>query len=153
MKKGFTIIELLVVIGILAILMAVTIAVMSRGTESALNVKCETNMRNLAAACQTYGMAVGHYPLAGSVEKMYIDTSRGVRNIRHVYSERPGWLSWNSAGAYKNEPTSHTASMGWWTSAYAASSRASRRPVSMTTASSSFPPTMGTKEPVTAAMR
>jgi len=118
MKKGFTIIELLVVIGILAILMAVTIAVMSRGTESALNVKCETNMRNLAAACQTYGMAEGHYPLAGSVEKMYIDSSRGVRNIRHVYTERPGWLSWNSAGAYKNEPTSHTASMGWWTSAY-----------------------------------
>lgn len=118
MKKGFTLIELLVVIGILGILMAVTAAVMSGGTQSALNVKCETNMRNLAAACQTYAMSTGFYPLAGSVEKMYIDTSRGVRNIQHLYTERPGWLSWYSNGSYKDNTTSHIANMGWWTSAY-----------------------------------
>ena len=118
MKKGFTIVELLVVIGILGMLMAISIAVMSRGTESALNVKCETNLRNLASACQSYGMSSGHYPLAGSVEKVSLDTSHGIRNIRKVYSELPGWLSWYSAGKYRSRPTSHSAEMGWWTSAY-----------------------------------
>jgi len=120
MKKGFTIIELLVVIGILGILMAISIAVMSRGTESALNIKCETNMRNLAAACQTYGMASGHYPFAGSVEKVYINTSHGAKNITKSYKEAPGWLSWNSAGKYKKGAITpeHIADMSWWTSAY-----------------------------------
>ncbi len=118
MKKAFTLVELLVVIGILGVLVTVMVVAMSGGTQSALNVKCETNMRNLAAACQTYGMARGHYPLAGSVEKMSIDTGDGVRNIKTRYSELPGWLSWNSQGAYRSRPTSHIASAGWFTSAY-----------------------------------
>ncbi len=118
MKKAFTLVELLVVIGILGVLVTVMVVAMSGGSQSALNVKCETNMRNLAAACQTYGMARGHYPLAGSVEKMSIDTSDGVRNIKTLYSELPGWISWNSQGAYRSKPTSHIANTGWWTSTY-----------------------------------
>ena len=68
MKKGFTLVELLVVIGILGILSAVLIGSFAGGTESARAVKCLTNMRNLATACQTYGMSYGFYPLAGSIE-------------------------------------------------------------------------------------
>ncbi len=122
MKKAFTLVELLVVIGILGVLMAVMVVAMSGGSQSALNIKCETNLRNLAAACQTYGMAHGHYPLAGSVEKMSIDSSGGVNDIKTRYDELPGWISWNSKGAYpekkKEKPTTHRASSGWFTSAY-----------------------------------
>lgn len=118
MKKAFTLVELLVVIGILGILSAVLIGSFSGGTESARAVKCLSNMKNLASACQTYGMAHGNYPLAGSVEKVKVDESRGIRNVKMRYCELPGWLSWNSQGAYSGSVNSHVASVGWFTSAY-----------------------------------
>jgi prepilin-type N-terminal cleavage/methylation domain-containing protein len=118
MKKAFTLVELMVVVGIIAVLATVLMASLFGGTESARNAKCLTNMRNLAVACQTYGMRHGHYPLAGSVERMGIDISQGVSNVRQAYSELTGWLSWNSQNAYRSRPSSHVASAGWFTSCY-----------------------------------
>ena len=118
MKKGFTLVELLVVIGIIGILGGVLLASLRGSTDSANNAKCLSNLKSLASACQSYGMADGHYPLAGSVERMEASSSNGKKNIRMVYSERPGWLSWNSQSAYASDPTSHCASEGWFTSAY-----------------------------------
>ena len=118
MRKGFTLIELLVVIGIIAILSAIMIGAIGGSGESALSAKCLVNMKNLASACQTYGGAVGYYPLAGSVEKIGIDESRGIGNAKMRYSELPGWLSWYSHQAYVSGPSSHVASYGWFHSAY-----------------------------------
>jgi hypothetical protein len=75
-------------------------------------------MRNLATACQTYGMASGYYPGAGSYELFGIDESDGIRNAKKFYYDRPGWISWNSEGAYESRPQSHAASMSWFTSCY-----------------------------------
>ncbi len=111
-NKAFTLVEMLVVIGILAILISVAIVAMSGGTQSAHNIKCETNMRNLATACQNYGMIARFYPLAGSVEK---------RAPEKRFDEIPGWISWYSQGTYadkNNLPTSHKASTAWLVSAY-----------------------------------
>ena len=118
MKKGFTLVELLVVIGILGILSAVLIGSFAGGTESARAVKCLTNMRNLATACQTYGMSYGFYPLAGSIECVGIDESQGIKNVKMRYRERPGWISWDSQGAYAGTVQSHIASASWMTSSY-----------------------------------
>ncbi len=118
MKKAFTLVELLIVIGIIGILSAVLIASFSGGTESARNAKCLTNMRNLAAACQTYGMASTYYPAAGSFEKFGVDESRGIRNAVHVFSEQKGWISWDSHGSYQSSPRSHVSSASWFTSCY-----------------------------------
>lgn len=117
-RNGFTLIELLVVIGIIAILASIMIAALGGSNESALAAKCLVNMKNLASACQACGGATGHYPLAGSVEKIGIDESRGVSNAKMRYSELPGWLSWNSQGAYRSGPSSHVASLDWFQSAY-----------------------------------
>ena len=84
MKKAFTLVELIVVVGIICILAAILIASFGGGTESARNALCLTNMRNLAAACQTYGMAHGYYPAAGSFEKIGTDESDGIRNIKLI---------------------------------------------------------------------
>ena len=118
MKKAFTLVELIVVVGIICILAAILIASFGGGTESARNALCLTNMRNLAAACQTYGMAHGYYPAAGSFEKIGTDESDGIRNIKLKYSEWRGWLSWNSQNAYASAPRSHVASYDWFTSCY-----------------------------------
>src|SRR5258708_614150 len=51
---GFTLVELLVVIGIIAVLMAIVLPTFSKARESANTVKCLANMRSLAQACMNY---------------------------------------------------------------------------------------------------
>jgi len=86
MKRAFTIIELLVVIGIIAILMGVLIGTFGGSTESARAAKCQANMRNLAMAVQSYGLSSGYYPRASSIEH-YVGNGRKDTEIV------PGWLS------------------------------------------------------------
>ena len=124
-KKGFSLVELIVVIGIIGVLAGVLMISFSGSSESARTAKCMTNMRNLAAACQTYGAVSQRYPLAGSIEWSWIDESAGFRNVKRRYDEHPGWISWHSEGVYnKNEkPTSHQASASWMTSMYCANDK------------------------------
>jgi len=117
-SSGFTLVELIVVIGIIGVLAGVLFASLSGGTDSARAARCLSNMRNLAAACQTYGAEKGRYPHAGSIEWMAVDESDGIARVKAVYHEEPGWISWNSKGAYGNRPTSHQASSAWMTSMY-----------------------------------
>jgi len=86
LSRAFTIIELLVVIGIIAILMGVLIGTFSGSSESARAAKCQANMHNLAMAVQAYGMATNYYPRASAIEK-YKDNGRKETEIV------PGWLS------------------------------------------------------------
>ena len=118
MKKAFTIVELLVVIGIIALLMGVLIISFSGGMESARSAKCLSHLKHLATAVNSCAMTTGWYPLAGSIEIFAFDESGGVNNIKDIFGERRGWISWNSQGAYKSKPTSHVANSGWFTSAY-----------------------------------
>ena len=96
-RKGFTLIEMLVVIGIIGILIAVVLTSFGGATESARAAKCVTNLKSLAQAANNYKMSnpSGNYPLAGSVE--------GTRKLN--FSEGPGWLSWLSRKKY-NSPRS-----------------------------------------------
>lgn len=107
MKKAFSLVELLVVIGIIGILAGVLMGVFSGGSDSARAARCLSNMKNLANACQTYGMKTGRYPNAGSIETLEMDTSRGVRNAEKKYQDRPGWISLDTEGKYPS--TSHSA--------------------------------------------
>ena len=118
MKKAFTLIELLVVIGIIGILVGVFVAGFGGSTESAKNAHCLTNMKNLANACHAYGMSSGHYPLAGSVERLSIGEKKLGSKISKSYNDLPGWISWNSANAYAGGASSHMSSSGWLTSTY-----------------------------------
>ena len=118
-SPAFTLIELLVVIAIIGILAGIVLASVSGGSDAARTARCLTNMKNLASACQSYGADTGHYPPAGSFEYMEIGrSSRGAGNVSATYYECPGWISWNSAGAYRNGPKSHVASSSWMLSTY-----------------------------------
>ena len=118
MKKAFTMIELLVVIGILGILMSVLVTSLGGGTESARAAECMSNMGSLAKAINQAGSVLQYCTLAGSVEYIDFDESEGIRRVKKVFGEKPGWISWNSAGQYRGGASSHCANSGWFTSAY-----------------------------------
>ena len=102
-RKGFTLIELMVVIGILAVLIGILVKALGGTTDSARAAKCLSNMRSLAAAVQSRGMETSYYPFAGSIEYIDIDTSRGKGNSQLFYNERRGWISWASEGQYPSQ--------------------------------------------------
>lgn len=117
MKKAFTLIELIVVVGIIMILSASLLVVAGGATESARASKCQANMRNLAQACYTIAMKDPYkrYPHAGSAE--YVDVKKTGHRYEKFYGENKGWISWLSNTTQDGDsyyrsnpaPTSHRA--------------------------------------------
>jgi len=103
---GFTLLELLVVIGIIGILSGVMLTTFGGASESAKAAKCMTNMRNLAVACYNYASSNddGVFPAAGSHEYY---------SLQYVH-ERKGWIGWlNRSIRYGSKNTKHLAQASW----------------------------------------
>lgn len=103
MKRAFTLIELLIVIGIIAILTAILLGTFSGSSESARAARCLSNMKNIANAVQSYNMANSGYPPAESYESTEIDVSKGLSQAKSKYKEHPGWISWYSKDLYPSD--------------------------------------------------
>lgn len=102
MKKAFTLVELLIVIGILGVLMGVILSQFGGATESSRLAVCQSNMRNLAQACQSYAMSEGYYPRAATSE--YITMNNDGEMRYGIYS---GWIGRTNDHDNRKEKESH----------------------------------------------
>ena len=95
MKKAFSLVELLVVIGIIAVLVGVLLSSFGGSSESAKAATCLSNMRALAQAWQ-----------ANKCYAQSTDTlvpPKDLRQMRIAYHDKPGWISWDSRNAYPSD--------------------------------------------------
>jgi len=55
-SRGFTLVELLVVIGIIAVLVGILFPAVSAGRQQSRTLVCQSNLRNLSQACQMFAI-------------------------------------------------------------------------------------------------
>lgn len=78
-RHGFTLVELLVVIGIIAILVALLMPALNKARIAALNVTCGSNLRQIGLGLIIYQNNFGELPLSSTVAADYSGYTRHAR--------------------------------------------------------------------------
>ncbi len=81
-RRGFTLVELLVVIGIISMLIALLLPALLSGQEEANQVKCKNNIKQIAMAMTQFAMKKGRYP--GFADTRVVDSGIAARGAMTI---------------------------------------------------------------------
>jgi prepilin-type N-terminal cleavage/methylation domain-containing protein len=96
-KKGFTLVELMVVIAIIGILAAALVTPITNARATGQAVRCKTNLKNLAQAALSYAVENSYMPFAESYENHNMEKDGD--DYRRRYRHRIGWVSCTWSGS------------------------------------------------------
>lgn len=93
-RKAFTLVELLVVIGIIALLVAILMPALSKARDQANSVKCMSNMRQIGQAYLMHAAEHrNHVPTAGLIHSPYYAAPAGLGDVarnKYIYYSESG---------------------------------------------------------------
>lgn len=96
-KLGFTLVELLIVIAIIAILGSITLGIMGISKKKALTLKTTSSIHQISSACQSYQKIFQNYPDLNYVDLSGIKYPNGDSVYEATYLGATGTLSYSSS--------------------------------------------------------
>ncbi len=115
-SKGFTLVELLVVIGIIAILIGVLLPALSRAREQANQIKCASNLRTIGQGLAQYLDDYNQrYPVSYFYNGMNLNIPAGIETPPYATT---GYIHWSSfiygqKGMGTSYPSTFMTTSGW----------------------------------------
>ena len=117
MKKAFTFMELLIVLGLFFLLAVLILPAVKSGHEHALSAQCKANLRQLAVTCLNYTMNEGYFPWGmvdpGSHENTYCKTPDYRLIFPREDPSRHGVERWSEYASFCWDFTRKADQTGW----------------------------------------
>ncbi len=102
-RRAFTITELLIVIGVIAVLIALLLPVLSRAKASSQSVSCLANLRHIALALNLYAGDNDHrFPLPSDISKTSWEST-----LRAYITAREGYHCLSDGGIFEKYGSSY----------------------------------------------